>query len=364
MRDDIVISDVRLTPFSIPYREPVVWAYGRLDAGDHVLIECVTSDGKTGLAEAIPRLSIYGETQDSIEGLLREVIAPRLIGSRLWSAETLDRIHTGIANNNVARGAVEQAVWWARAMSAGLTLRQLLGGGVDEVPVGWMVGLADEETMVAEGREAYGRGFRSFKVKGGSEVDLDIAVYRRLREVAPDALIYIDANLGYSWSEARRVARELHEHGLTFLEEPLGIGDPARTHLWLETGVGLIADETATTAHDAWIQLSSGAAQAISIKISRTGIADSLRIAGMCAAAGKHVVVGTQGESTLGTRIAAEVAASFAGRHLLTTELSHDGVFVGSIADGAPTRRGSSLLLSSHPDDLIIDKERLAVFAA
>jgi L-alanine-DL-glutamate epimerase-like enolase superfamily enzyme len=211
--------------------------------------------------------------------------------------------------------------------------------------------------------EAYEGGYRSFKVKGGSDPDHDIAVYLRLREVMPEAGLYIDANLGYDWTDALRVARTLAPHGLRWIEEPLAPGDPMRTKLWTQTGVAVLADETATTARAAWEQIRDGAAQIISIKVSRTGVAESLRIAALCASAGVPIVVGTQGESALGTHLAAEVTAALGAARLLTTELSHDQVFTGQIATTGVTRSGSELLLSTTPDELTIDRKALADYA-
>src|SRR5918996_2581397 len=156
------MSDPRIvrfaaTPFSIPYRSPVRFAAGELHAGDHVLLECELDDGTLSYGEAIPRLFFFGETQASLSTTIRDVIAPRLVGSAIWEPDLLDRVHAGIANNNVARGSVEQTLWFARARSAAVPLRRLLGGTRSRVPVAWMVGLDDEDAMVADASEAHDR---------------------------------------------------------------------------------------------------------------------------------------------------------------------------------------------------------------
>jgi L-Ala-D/L-Glu epimerase len=359
-----VIRDLMIVPFTIPYSHPVAFAYGEITAGEHVAVGVELEDRTLTWAEAIPRLSIYGETQRSIAALLSSELKPRLVGHDIWSDRTLAEIHRGIMANNVARGALEQLIFAARAAQLKLPLRALLGGGPPRIGVAWMLPLKSEDEVLAEARDAYARGYRAFKVKGGADAEFDIAIFRKLREAAPEASAYIDANLGYSWSEALSVASSLRDHGLRYLEEPMPIDSAMRRELCRATGVGIIGDESVFSAAQVWHQLQSGSIQAVSVKVSRTGVRESIRIAGLAAAAGVPVVIGTQGESNLATYHAAEVASALSGyARVLVTELSHCEIFADQIAHSDLRREGSDLVLGTSAGNLAVSPERLREYS-
>ena len=56
---------------------------------------------------------------------------------------------------------------------------------------------------MAAGRE---RGYRDFNIKVGPDPDYDYALTSRVRELAPDAFLWTDANGGYSPEAAMRAA--------------------------------------------------------------------------------------------------------------------------------------------------------------
>lgn len=280
------ITSLDVIPVNIPYRHPVIWAEGRLDSGDHVLVRMSTEDSLTVWTEAIPRTGLYGETQKAMMTVIRDELAPRVVGQQLWDWTLQDRLRAGITNNHVAIGAVEEAIVCLRSRHLGVHLRDLLGGGPEKVPVSWMLALASPEEMLAEAKTAHHAGYRSFKIKGGVDPDFDIELFRALSSALPDTELYIDANQGYSWRDALRVCAELAPHGLRYLEEPLPITHPNRRELSLRTGVGILGDDSVKTLADGVREMLSGSIQALSIKLPRTGVRDSMRLASMAASLG------------------------------------------------------------------------------
>ena len=85
------IVDVRTVPYAIPYRKPLRFASGSIDVADNVLVEIVTSTGVVGIAEAPPRPYTYGETQDSIMAVIKQVFAPAIIGLSILDREEARR---------------------------------------------------------------------------------------------------------------------------------------------------------------------------------------------------------------------------------------------------------------------------------
>ena len=74
------VTAVEAIPFRIPLTEKKVWARGVLDAAEHVLVRIRTDDGLTGIAEAPPRPTIYGESLRSIVAAVEDSFGPAVLG--------------------------------------------------------------------------------------------------------------------------------------------------------------------------------------------------------------------------------------------------------------------------------------------
>ncbi|HEV7899940.1 MAG TPA: enolase C-terminal domain-like protein, partial [Planosporangium sp.] len=98
----------------------------------------------------------------------------------------------------------------------------------DEIALGWIVSgqtAAEVADCVAEGLAL---GYRAFKVKVGLHTEQeDTAVVRAVRDAAPDAPLWVDANQAYTVDAALRMARSMAELGVTAFEQPLPANDIA-----------------------------------------------------------------------------------------------------------------------------------------
>ena len=100
---------------------PVHFAESTLTVADHILVEVITDDGIVGLAEAIPRPMIYGETRESVTAAIKGLITPELLGQRI---DEMGRVVQRLANikaNHVAKGSVELAIFDALGKLLGIS---------------------------------------------------------------------------------------------------------------------------------------------------------------------------------------------------------------------------------------------------
>ena len=121
-------------------------------------------------------------------------------------------------------------MWDLRCKRYGLPLWKVAGGAKPRVPVyttegGWLH--LSVASLVAQTLEAKAQGFRGAKLKvGRPHVSEDVARIRAVREAVGDAFeIMVDANQGFTVSEAIRRARAFEPFGLAWLEEPLPAED-------------------------------------------------------------------------------------------------------------------------------------------
>lgn len=283
---------------ALPLRRPVGFASGTIETAHNVLVRIHTDAGVTGIAEAQPRPYTYGETQGSILGAVREWFGPRLTGADPLAADPdLD----GLEGNHCARAAVEVALADLAGRLEGVSCAERLGGAGGPVAVASMLSFGTPAEMADEARGLLEQhGITTFKAKIGREVALDIAAVTAIRAAVPDAVLYVDANRGWTLQQALAAGPPLIELGVAAIEEPLDLADEAgRRRLAREWPVPLAGDESCRSLAEAEREM-AGAVGQVSVKVARTAFRESDAILAACRAAGARAVVGSQYEGALG----------------------------------------------------------------
>lgn len=305
----LTVAALTTTVFRLPMTGELQWgSHSRLAEARHVLVRATLSDGSIGVAEAPPRPTIYGETATTICAIVREELAPRLVGQPVTGAwERLQQVK----NNHTAKGAVDMALHDALAASRGVSLAEHLGAPQPQVPVSYILGIGARDVVLAEAERVVGQGVRVLKVKVGRDWDEDIARIRDLQAMfGPKVALYADANETWEPVAAPRRLAALAELGLLYCEEPLPV-ELIQERAVLRAGghLPVIADDSAFTARDLHRELALDTFDILNIKTPRTGYTESLQMLRRARAAGKGVMVGSQAGSALGTARAAVFAA-------------------------------------------------------
>ena len=321
------ITTVEAIPYEIGMRKPLIFASGQMTKADHVLVRVTTDDGIVGIADVPPRPYTYGETQGSVVAVIETLFAPLLIGADPFARNVIGAGLARTVGNYTAKGAVDIALWDIIGKSVGKSVHQLLGGFTPSVRVSHMVGFAPAQEMVDEAllyREKY--GITSFKVKVGRRpVSLDVDACIALREaLGPETDLYLDANRGWSASEAMSVARACAGLNMLFLEEPCDAHELlGRKRLVTDSPLTIMADESVPSLGDVARELTNGGASAISIKTARTGFTESQKILGLCEGMGVDVIMGNQIDSMLGSAATVAFGAAFQHSSYRAAELSN-----------------------------------------
>ena len=155
------ITALEAIPYAIPYTHPLKFASGEVHTADHILVRVHTDEGIIGVADAPPRPYTYGETQTSIKTVIEEVFAPQVIGMSPFDREKVHAVMHRTIHNQVAKGAVDIALWDVIGIALATPVHQLLGGWTDSMRVSHMLGFKPAEELLAEGErlgEAVGAG--------------------------------------------------------------------------------------------------------------------------------------------------------------------------------------------------------------
>lgn len=311
------IEKIEAIPFRIPLKKASRWgAHGKRDAQEHVLVRVYTDSGAVGTAEAPARPTIYGETQRSIVHIIRDVLAPMLLGKSPLDREGHQALFEAIPSNLTAKGALDIALYDAAAQECGVSLTEFLGGLPRSVDVSYMLSLnfSNRQEFIDEAMKIRDTtGITAFKVKAGADPEADVENIRALREaLGKDGFIFIDANQLYAPEVAIRTINRMAEYGLAMAEEPVLVTLGAhRKKVADAIGVPILADDSVFSLVDTRRELEAGAIGVVGIKTSRTGMYESTRILHLAEAYGLPCWIGSQGVSGVGALASAHFAAAF-----------------------------------------------------
>lgn len=290
------ITDIDAFPFRLPLRRSFKWASLQVALGGFVYVRIDTDGGSVGHGEATPLPDWGGdfgkpggETQSTVVSIVKEVIAPALLGHDPTEIEhahlVMDRVLRG---NSYARNAVDMALHDIWGKVVGQPVYRLLGGKLREgVRIAHMVGIMPNDQAVEESSAAVADGANALQIKGGLDPDRDIQLIRLLREkLGPNVFLRLDANQGY-WraKQAAAVLEDLVDAKLDIIEQPVD-GRAEMAQATAQSQISVMADESCWDAADALEVVRLRSADAISIYLAKAGgIAKARRVAAIAEAA-------------------------------------------------------------------------------
>ncbi len=195
----------------------------------------VSADGVHGWGEATPIPAWTYETAESIVTTIDRYLAPAITGRPAWDLDGVDRAFDRAVNRGfsigapLAKSAVDVALHDLLGRAAGVPLGVLWGQRrVESLQLGWIVSGQTPSQVGESVAEGQSLGYQAFKVKIGlHDEETDLAVVAAVREHAPGAPLWVDANQAYSVHSALRIARRLDDLGVTAFEQPLPANDIA-----------------------------------------------------------------------------------------------------------------------------------------
>lgn len=205
----------------IPLTRPYTIAYQTSDSVENIFVRLIGEKGRVGIGVASPAESVTGESFDScrvalathLEALvLHKTVSPNLI----WD------IQQTLKANPAACATIDIAIHdlWGKMLQ--LPLAKLFGQVHTSLPTSITIGI--KETIAAAVEEAVEykeRKFKIIKLKVGLEVEKDIEIITKIKEVVgSDMLIRVDANQGYSKQALLQFLHATSNLDVEFVEQP------------------------------------------------------------------------------------------------------------------------------------------------
>jgi O-succinylbenzoate synthase len=267
-----------------------------------ILLVQVTSEGLSGWGEVTvdQTPSFTSETTDTAWHVLSDFLVPMLVGKSVEGGPEAGKWMDSVRGHEMARAALENAVWDIEAQRRELPLGVHLGGTLQEIPCGAAIGIqATTEALLTKIASEIEAGYQRIKLK--IKPGHDIKVVEQVRRAFPAMKLTVDGNAAYR-TEDNAVFEQLDDFGLMMIEQPLwwdDILDHAKLQAKLQTPICL--DESVRNVHLAREAIELGACRIMNIKLGRVGGHSAAReIHDLCVASGTPVWCGGMLESGIG----------------------------------------------------------------
>lgn len=268
------ITDVKVETIRIPMKKPFRIAFAVQDHSLNVLVKISTDEGLWGIGEAAPFEPVTGESAATVLEALK-LFRTGLIGMDPLDVEGIHRMMDCLLSGNTsAKAAVDIALYDIKGKLMGQPLYKVLGGSMNQIVTDMTVGIDTPEAMAAEARERVERdGFTILKIKAGINPIEDIRALTLIRQaVGPNIRLRVDANQGYTVSDAVRTLKAFEEVGVEAVEQCLPSWDlDGMRFVRSKVDLKVMLDESVHTPIDAAKACKIDAADIINIKLMKCG---------------------------------------------------------------------------------------------
>jgi O-succinylbenzoate synthase len=276
-------------------------SFGRTTTRRIVLVR-VEADGLTGWGEVTcGELPLYSyETPETAWHILRDLLIPWTLGKEWAAPGDVAPCFRPIRGHNMAKAALENALWHIAAQQQNVPLAKLLGGTLTEIPCGVSIGIQNSvEQLLEKIEQEVAAGYQRIKVK--VKPGWDVNVLERVREKFPHIPLMADTNSAYSLADTTHL-KEFDRFYLMMIEQPLGWNDLLdHAKLQKQIATPICLDESIHNADDARKAIEIGAGKIINIKLGRVGgFTEARRVHDVCRAHKMPVWCGGMLESGIG----------------------------------------------------------------
>ena len=235
MYESVTIRRLDAFVYRCPIDRPVATSFGIMRDRPAVFVRVEDADGGFGWGEIFANWPAAGAEHRA--NLLTKDIAHLVLGTRIeHPRELFQKLETETRIRAIQCGelgpfrqvtaGLDIALWDLFARRAGVPLGRFLNGAsADSVPAyASGIHIAGAEELIGAARE---KGFLSFKVKVGFDLEQDAAATRAISQsLQSEERLFTDANQAWDLPAAKTFVDRLSGSEIGWLEEPLPVDAP------------------------------------------------------------------------------------------------------------------------------------------
>jgi L-Ala-D/L-Glu epimerase len=331
------ITGIHIYGIKLPLQKPFVITYETYTDMPTIIVKVKTNTGFEGYGEATPDQHVTGETWESTISVLKEQLAPAIIGMSPFDIEAVhERMNTAISRVPAAKAAIDMACYDLMGKGCGQPVFRLIGGKTrEQLRIPYVLSILTAKEMASETKKAVADGYSIIKIKVGLDWVEDIRRINAVREAAgPSVRLRVDANQGWKTSEnTLRVLKEVRKADIDWIEQPAAMHD-IETHVSIKghSTVPVMIDEGLHDSNDLLQIIRQRAADLINIKLMKCGgIFPAIKLAHQAEMAGIRCQIGSMVESSVASAAGAHLAS--AKRNIQSNEMVGPLMFSKDISE-------------------------------
>ncbi|HEY0759032.1 MAG TPA: o-succinylbenzoate synthase [Acidisarcina sp.] len=265
------IDAIILREIQAPLVRPFQTSFGTT-TNRRILLAEIRSEGLTGWGEctAGERPYFSEETIDTAWQVLRTELAPALTAADVEHGGQCPRIFKHVRGNQMAKGALENAVWDLESQMRGVSLASLLGGTRKAIACGVSIGIQPSiHELLEQIEKELAAGYQRIKLK--CRPGLDVELFEPVRNRWPEIMLSCDANSSYRLADADHLVG-FDDFNMLMIEQPLWADDfYYHSMLQKRLATAICLDESIRNRRDALAAIEMESCRIINIKLGRVG---------------------------------------------------------------------------------------------
>jgi L-alanine-DL-glutamate epimerase-like enolase superfamily enzyme len=282
------VTEIQVCAVDLPLRAPFRHAAATRFSSDSVFVRIRLDNGVNGWGECLPRAYVTGETSQRAVVLLRDHIAPALLGQRFTA--TTDVVAFLAECDGKAPSAwvpptcPQHAAWCAVDLALLDAFARADDQSLTSALVGWPTAPGPPRVRysgVASGDRGprsipsllklRAFGLRHVKLKLDGQDPLGAA--RRARRILGSGVdLRVDANMAWPAAQVAGLVAELASAGIQWFEQPVAADDlDAMAALVDQSGAAIVADESLTDRASLQTLLARRACTGVNVRLSKCG---------------------------------------------------------------------------------------------
>ncbi|MDR7868212.1 MAG: o-succinylbenzoate synthase [Sporomusaceae bacterium] len=295
------VNKIVLRRMKMTFKAPFETSFGAMHEKHFILAALHTKDHVGyGDCPAFAAPWYNEETTTTAWHIIEDFLIPLLFSKdEINHPEEIQQLFAQIRRNNMAKSALDCALWDLYAKERNIPLAKALGGTRDKVESGISIGIQetpDALLRVVEKFMAEGYQRVKIKIKPGKDLKYLEAVRKRFGDI----MLMADANSAYTLDDID-LFKEMDQLDMIMIEQPLAhddIVDHAKLQAIMKTRICL--DESIHSVEDARKAIELGSTKTINIKVARVGgLTQAKKVHDLCEAYGIPVWCGGMLDSGL-----------------------------------------------------------------
>jgi len=311
----LTIEKIEIKNLDVDLLDPFAISVGTVIQVNNLMVVLTLTDGTIGYGEIAPFPELMGENREASLNQFNQIVES-LIGLSLKHIREISiLLEEALSKSPAVKCGLEISMLDALSRSLGIPLWSYFGGanpGPLETDI--TIPILPKERSLELAGKWHSKEFGILKIKVGSDYQKEVQLISEINKQNDNLKFILDANQAFEEHEALEFLREVMARGCNVIlyEQPLNRSDfQGMARLKKLINIPLAADESVSSIKDLKDVITYNTADVINLKIMKTGVFNTLKIASTALSMGLELMIGGMVETRLAMSCSVAIAMGY-----------------------------------------------------